>query len=477
MAGSNGFARTQSFRGVDETVAAPQTVHIAIVYHEKGTITAYRNGQPYGRAYSGGVARFDAGEGYAIFGVRHFPPSANRMLRGAIDRARLYDRALNAAEVAASADAEYTAISDAEFRTALAPRERDEWSRLRFELDQLQQQLARLKDPEVYAVTPKPPEATHVLHRGNPNEPREAVNAGGIASLQGVKADFGLSDKANDADRRRKLAAWITDQHNPLFARVMVNRLWHYHFGVGLVDTPNDFGFNGGRPSHPELLDWLASELIRSGWSVKHVQRLIVNSATFRQSSRLNPAAAKIDSGDRLLWRKSPQRLDAETLRDTLLALSGELDSSVGGPGFYEFTTYVRNSQFYEIQDAVGPSFLRRSLYRTWVRSARSQLLDVFDCPDPSTKTPQRAVTTTPLQALSLLNNSFVLRAADACALNIRKTAGEDVRKQVDYLFERAFNRSPDASELPACEAMVTKYGLPAMCRVVFNSSELLYVD
>jgi len=257
----------------------------------------------------------------------------------------------------------------------------------------------------------------------------------------------------------------------------MVNRLWHYHFGVGLVDTPNDFGFNGGRPSHPELLDSLASELIRSGWSIKHVQRLIVHSATYRQASQLNPASAKVDAGNRLLWRKSPQRLDAETLRDTLLALSGELDSSVGGPGFYEFTTYVRNSQFYDMHDVVGPSFQRRTIYRTWVRSARSQLLDVFDCPDPSTKTPQRAVTTTPLQALSLLNNSFVLRAADACAASIRTTAGDDVHNQVDQLFQRAFNRTPESGELTACEAMARQYGLAALCRVVFNSNEFVYVD
>ncbi len=498
MSGSDGNSRTQSFQGSDENVVIPQTIHLAIVYTNNGTVKAYRNGQPYGKSYtSRGTARFSPGESYVSFGVRHSPPGDSQLLRGqllrgqllrgqllrgqllrgAIDRARLYDRALSAEEVAASAGVEYTAIDDAELLAALAPSQRGEWSELRFEFDQLRQQQARLKDAEVYAVSPREPEATHILHRGNPGDAREAVTAGGIASLQGVNAQFGLDGQASDADRRRRLAAWIADEHNPLFARVLVNRLWHYHFGVGLVDTPNDFGFNGGRPSHPELLDWLAGELIHSGWSIKHVQRLIVNSDTYRQSSQLRAAAAKIDAGNRLLWRKSPQRLDAETLRDTLLALSGELDSSLGGPGFYEFTTFVRNSQFYELQDAVGPSFARRTIYRTWVRSARNQMLDVFDCPDPSTKAPQRAVTTTPLQALSLLNNSFVLRTAESCAMCIRSTAGNDVRQQVVGLFQRTFSRAPDGDELAACELMVREYGLAALCRVVFNSSELLYVD
>jgi hypothetical protein len=478
MSGSNSFTRTQNFQGSDEQVVSPQTVHVAIVYGEDGKTTAYRNGQPYGKPYTAGSAvRFTAGKSYLTFGVRHLPIRDDRLLRGAIDRARLYDRALTAEEVAASAGADYTAINDDDLRAAMSPVERDSWAQLKFEFEQLQQQQARLKDATVHAVQPQQPETTHVLHRGNPNDPREFVTAGGIASLRGVNAEFGLDDKAGDAARRSHLAAWITDQHNPLFARVMVNRLWHYHFGVGLVETPNDFGFNGGRPSHPELLDWLASELVRSGWSVKHVQRLIVNSATYRQSSQFSAAAAKIDAGNRLLWRKTPQRLDAETLRDTLLALSGELDTSLGGPGFYEFTTYVRNSQFYDMQDAVGASFQRRTIYRTWVRSARSQFLDVFDCPDPSTKAPQRAVTTTPLQALSLLNNSFVLRAADSCALSVRAEAGDDPDQQVSQLFERAFNRQPASEEQAACTALVRKHGLAALCRVIFNSNELLYVD
>jgi hypothetical protein len=293
----------------------------------------------------------------------------------------------------------------------------------------------------------------------------------------GSSADFGLPADCGDSDRRRRLADWICNERNPLFSRVIVNRLWQHHFGVGLVDTPNDFGFNGGRPSHPQLLDWLADELVRSGWSLKRVQRILVLSATYRQSGRIRPEPQRIDANNRLLWRKSPQRLEAETLRDSLLVLAGELNHSMHGPGFYDFTTFTSNSQFYELRDPDGPVFQRRSIYRTWVRSGRSPFLDVFDCPDPSTKTPQRAVTTTPLQALSLRNNSFALRMADRFAERVAREAGPEVNRQVRQAIELAFGRSPDSEEQHLCTTLVREHGLSALCRVLMNSSELLYVD
>jgi len=478
LAGSNNFARTRELNADSEQVYAPRSVHVAVTYGADGSIQFYRDGRPYGESYRiPSVQLFDADKAFVAFGIRHFPPGGSRMLHGAIDRARLYDRALSPAEIAASAGIESNYVEEREIDAQLSAVERAECANLRFERTQLREDQARIADRKVYAVKPGQPEETHLLNRGNPGEPRELVTAGGIASLRPLKAEFGLDEKASDADRRAALAYWLTDVHNPLFARVMVNRLWHYHFGVGLVDTPNDFGFNGGRPSHPELLDWLAAELIRSGWSMKHVQRLIVHSATYRQASRSSPTAMKIDAGNRLLWRFTPQRLDAETLRDSILEVAGKLEANVGGPGYYDFTTYVRNSQFYDMRDPAGPTFERRTIYRTWGRSARSQLLDVFDCPDPSTKAPQRAVTTTPLQALSLSNNSFVLRMAEACADTIRREVGPEARSQVRQLFERAYGRSPAAEESRDCEALVGQYGLAALCRVVFNSNEFLYVD
>lgn len=478
MAGSNGFVRTQSFSGTEETEAARKPVHVAIVYGKDGTITGYRDGQVYGEPYkSSGPAMFKAGESQVIFGLRHTPPGGNRFLTGTIDRARLYDRALSPAEVAASAGTTSDYIPEAEIVASLSSGQQLERSQLLFEREQLQSQHARYNESTVYAVAPRPPETSHVLLRGNTTQQGEVVAAGGVASLVGVDADFELSADAPDADRRKNLAAWITDRNNPLFARVLVNRLWHYHFGVGLVDTPNDLGFNGGRPTHPELVDYLAHELIASDWSMKSIHRLIVTSATYRQSSRFDAEQAAIDAGNRFLWRKTPQRLEAETIRDTILAISGELNPTMYGPGYHDFRTFVFNSQFYEMLDPVGATFNRRSLYRTWVRSGRNQFLDVFDCPDPSAQAPKRAVTTTPLQALSMLNNSFVLRMADRFANHIEGSAEANTKAQSREAYHHAFGRAPSASELEATEAYIQQHGLPAFCRVIFNSNEFLYVD
>jgi hypothetical protein len=327
-----------------------------------------------------------------------------------------------------------------------------------------------------YAVAPQTPGVSRVLVRGNPASLGEAVQPGGVAAL-GPQAKFDLPADAPDAPRRTRLADWISDRNNPLFARVMANRLWHHHFGMGLVDTPNDFGFNGGRPSHPELLDFLAGELLRGNWSLKTLHRLIVTSATYRQASHFNAEAAAIDAGNRLLWRKNPSRLEAEALRDTMLAVAGELNLQMGGPGYRDFTTYIRNTQFYEMQDPVGWEYQRRTVYRTWIRSGRSGLLDVFDCPDPSTKTPRRAVTVTPLQALALMNNSFVLRTSEQFARRIGRDAGADPARQVRRAYQLAFAREPDSDELATVESFVAAHGLTELCRVLFNSNEFLYVD
>ena len=295
---------------------------------------------------------------------------------------------------------------------------------------------------------------------------------------------------------------------------MIANRLWHYHFGIGIVDTPNDFGFNGGRPTHPDLLDWLASELIaptsnpvasggrqppgasvgaepssatppapplrRGGngnWSLKHLHRLIVTSATYCQSSAPNPQAQKIDAANRLLWRRNPQRLEAEALRDTMLVVAGEFNPQMGGPGFQDFRTFTFNSQFYEPIDPVGFEFNRRTMYRTWVRSGRNEFLDVFDCPDPSTTAPRRAVTTTPLQALALLNSSFTFRMAERLAARAERDAADDLDSRIVYLYRLAFNRAPVAEELAAAKRHAAQHGLAALCRVVFNSNEFLYID
>jgi hypothetical protein len=479
MAGSNGFVRTQSFGGPEEIDVTNRVVHFAIVYRADGTIVGYRDGKPYGTAYqSGGLATYEAGTAQILFGLRHGTSAGgNRMLRGAIDAAQLYDRALTDAEVAASAEFSAFGVTIEQTLAALTPAERNQLSELRRHADQLAAARATVRPLSVYAATPRPATVEHVLLRGNPAAISDAVAPGGIAALTGESADFGLPADASDADRRRELVDWLTSPDNPIFARTIVNRVWHYHFGTGLVDTPNDLGFNGGRPSHPELIDWLASEFIRSGYQLKTLHRLILTSATYRQSSRYRDAAAQIDAGNRLLWRKNPLRLEAESIRDTTLAIAGVLNEELGGPGFRDFETFTRNTQFYEMQDKAGPEFNRRSVYRTWVRSGRNQFLDAFDCPDPSAKAPKRAVTVTPLQALALLNNSFVLRMAGRLAERVEREAGAEADAQVDLLFRLAFGRTATLDDHVTIIPFIVEYGLVEFCRVMLNSNEFLYVD
>ncbi|MDG2130948.1 MAG: PSD1 and planctomycete cytochrome C domain-containing protein [Fuerstiella sp.] len=329
----------------------------------------------------------------------------------------------------------------------------------------------------VYAVKPGSADVTYVLARGNPAVRGEVVTPGGVAAIAAANSTFGLTADSPDAARRRALAEWITQEQNPLFARVIVNRLWHYHFSAGLVATPNDFGFNGGRPSHPELLNWLASELISSGWSLKHIHRLIVTSATYRQSSRHRPECAAVDADNRLLWRKSPVRLEAEALRDSILSVTGQLNLQYGGAPYRDFTTHVKNTQFYTMTDPDSPDVYRRTVYRTWIRSGRNHLLDAFDCPDPSTTAPKRAVTTTPIQALTLMNNSFVLRMADRFAERVTRDAGTDISTQASRVYQLAYSRSPNGDEASRPEQFIKNHGLPALCRVVLNSNEFIHVD
>jgi hypothetical protein len=476
MAGSDTFQRTQDVGGAVEADAKDRAVHVAIAYHSDGTIALYRDGKPYGTPYkSSGPLTFSAGKAKVVFGLRHFPPGGNRMLSGAIEAAHLYDRALTPIEIERSAAVKEAFIEA--FNEAITPAEQKRRVAIQAEISKLATAIPRSKNLSTYAVKPRNPGVAHVLLRGNPATVGEPVAANGIESLVGLEADFGLLAEASDADRRRRLAEWITEPTNPLFARVIGNRLWHHHFGVGLVETPNDFGFNGGRPSHQELIDFLARELIHRNWSVKSLHRLIVTSATYRQSSRYVPASAAVDADNRLLWRKSPQRLEAESLRDTVLSVSGELNQQMGGPGYRDFETFTKNTQFYTMTDPVGPEFNRRSVYRTWLRSGRNRMLDVFDCPDPSTKTPKRAVTVTPLQALTLMNNSFVLRMSDRFADRLQSEVGDDVHDLVRRAYQLAYNRNPDEEESNDAVSFVAAHTLSDFCRVIINSNEFLHVD
>jgi hypothetical protein len=346
----------------------------------------------------------------------------------------------------------------------------------------LESVIRLLQGGPAHTTVPRQPGPWHVLARGNFRRPGKVVAAGGIAAVAGVSPDWQLPENAPEAERRKALARWIADPHNPLTPRVIVNRLWGHHFGQGLVRTPSDFGFQGGKPSHPELLDWLAGQLVHPdegpAWSLKRIQRLIVTSAAFQQSSRPVPKAARVDAECRLVWRRPAQRLEAEVFRDAVLAVSGEIDLRLGGPGYRDFkVSSAGDNETYTVFDAVGGEFRRRSLYRTWVRTGTSHLLDLLDCPDPSLTTPKRSVTSTPLQGLALLNNPFMEHYAERFAERLRREAPGGTAAQVRRAYALAFARPPAAEELAFAERFISAHGLGQFCLVLLNANEFMYVD
>ncbi|MFT5130421.1 MAG: hypothetical protein ACI8W8_004052, partial [Rhodothermales bacterium] len=475
MAGSNSFRRYKSFAGSDET-ETEKLVHVAITYAADGSITGYRNGAPYGKAYKTSLQKYAAGTSELVFGLRHGKVGGNRMFKGTIARARLYDRVLTAAEVTTSAEASGVVISVEDLVAQLSPAQRERRAAINRQIQQAQATLDGRKPGKVWTVTPIRAATVKVLSRGDVRREGEVVAPRGLPAIQTINADFGLNPDAPDKERRVKLAHWITDPKNPLFARVIVNRVWHYHFGAGIVSTPNDFGFSGSQPTHPQLLDWLAADLQANDWSLKHLHRVIVGSATYRQSSAVNAEAAAIDASNRFLWRKSPARLEGEALRDSMLWIAGKLDAAVGGKGYRDMREYkFKGSHFYDPIPQTESEQFRRTIYRFSPRGAKRTMLDTFDCPDPSALTPNRAETTTPLQSLALMNNAFVLRMANALAERLQ-AHDSAVEAQVRQLFRLAYGREAESKDLHRAAPFIEKHGLPAYCRVVFNSNELLYV-
>ena len=257
-----------------------------------------------------------------------------------------------------------------------------------------------------------------------------------------------------------------------------MNRVWSYHFGRGLVDTPNDFGNMGSAPTHPELLDWLAGEFLAHGQSLKWLHRQILLSATYRQSCASREDYARLDSGNQFLWRMNRDRLDAEAMRDSLLQLSGRLDLTMGGPGYdlFEFKDDYSPHYYYDKYNPDDAPTWRRSVYRAIVRSVPDPLLETLDCADPGQSVPVRNTTITALQALSLLNNPFPLRMAERLASRLELLAGSR-SEQIDWAFRLVCLRYPTAAERAEFLAHATKYGLVNACRLLLNSNEFTFLD
>ena len=467
--GSENFVRTRDLGGAEENGNESRPVHMAIVYESDGDIAVYRNGQSYGTKYKPGskAITYNEGETRVLLGKRH-TGGGSAYFKGAIIEASIYKRALTSEEIRSLYHA--SAFKEARFHHA----EEELVKKLKTELALLKKQLNN-KLPVTYAGTRVQPEPTRLLKRGEVTRPAEVTPPGSFSTFATNLPRFELSANAPEAERRKALAEWIASPQNPLTARAMVNRIWQHHFGEGLVSTPNDFGNAGGEPTDPALLDWLASMFIEEGWSIKKMHKLIMTSAAYKQSSAFNKDASK--KGDGLPWRFPPRRLSAEEIRDSLLAISGELNTAQGGPSFKPFDEIKFSSSTYMPKDKIGPEFNRRSIYRMNVNSGKDPMLDVFDCPDPSVKTPRRNVTTTPLQALALMNNSFVQRQAEITARKAENRHGNDQRAAITELYLRTLGRAPTKQEADKALEFTKSQSLKSLAWALFNSTEFLYVQ
>jgi Protein of unknown function (DUF1553)/Protein of unknown function (DUF1549)/Planctomycete cytochrome C len=344
----------------------------------------------------------------------------------------------------------------------------------------------RLSVPHAMAVTDKGRDfpACHLLLRGDAYHPGEEVKPGFVCALPDGTTDIGAaSPTAPTTGRRRALAEWLVSPQNPLTARVWVNRVWRQHFGRGLVNSPSNFGISGELPSHPELLDWLACTFAHNGWKLKPLHRLMLLSSTYQQTSDIRDTAYRADPQDKYYWRMPTRRLEAEAIRDTLLNVAGTLNLAMGGPPVYPpIDPSLRADTFQgpNWQDGEdGPSTWRRSVYVKVKRSTLLPQLEVFDCPEITYTVAQRNVTTTPLQALTLLNDPLILRQAGLFAERLKKECGNDPRKQVDHAYRLAFSRAPTSQEMNLSLAFLQKRGptgLQDFCHALFNLNEFVYV-
>lgn len=346
------------------------------------------------------------------------------------------------------------------------------------------------------------PVATNVLIRGNAGTPGDEVQPAFLPVLTTESPK--LPEQAADGKstgRRRVLAEWIAAADNPLTARVFVNRLWHYHFGRGIVASPSDFGHTGSRPSHPELLDWLAADFIAGGWKLKRMHKLIMMSRAYRQSSRAtNVKAAEADPDNALVWRQNMRRLEAEAIRDSILAVSGKLNPAMGGRGIFPalspevLSTQSRPGAGWDKSSPEERS--RRSVYIFVKRTLTVPMMDTFDQPTPDTPDPARKTTTIAPQALILLNSAFMNEQASAFAERLLNEAGNEPAAQIERAYRLAVSRKPTSRELAIAigylqqqqqrwqelaenaEAdQAQRHALQALCKAILNLNEFVYVD
>ena len=340
-----------------------------------------------------------------------------------------------------------------------------------------------------FVETDANPAVHHLLKRGQHGQPGAEAQPGAIAAISTSKNTFTIHSRPLgqvSTGRRTAFAKWVTSPENPLFARVIVNRIWQQHFGTGIVATADNLGASGAKPSHPELLDFLAAEFVASNWSIKAMHRLILTSSVYRQCSEPRTKLDPTDPDNRLLARYPLRRLDAEAIRDAMLHVSGELDARAGGP-------YVPSKRSptgtIEIAETADGAF-RRSIYLQQRRTQVVTFLQLFDSPSVVTTCGKRTPSTVPLQSLALLNSEFALARAKAFAVRLARDAGDDTVKRIDRAFRLACGRPPLEDERAVCEKFVEKQreiyakekdadsrAWTDLCQMVFASNAFLYVD
>jgi cytochrome c553 len=323
------------------------------------------------------------------------------------------------------------------------------------------------------------PVVTHVFHRGSPENPRDVVLPGAPKILAG---ELGVGNNASGLARRSRFAKWVADTSNPLTARVMANRIWQHVFGAGLVVTGGDFGRAGSLPSHPELLDWISAEFSKpdrpegTAWSMKEFIRLLVTSDAFRRSSQPTEQGMNRDATSSLLWRFPPRRVEAEVIRDGILLASGKLDRKLGGRS-YRIHNVKKTYAQWEVVNNHGPETWRRMIYQERMRRVDDRIFTAFDFPDCGQVRAKRPVSTTPLQALNLMNSDFVVEQSALIAERAKKElVGCGPEVLVRRCFSLLLGRQPDAAELMACVQVAKARGLPIVCRALINSNEFAFL-
>jgi hypothetical protein len=354
----------------------------------------------------------------------------------------------------------------------VSPEQQETLAGLLADLRSAQARKTRLAaGPQVYGAVFSTPEPTWLINRGDPMQRVETVPPSAPAAL----GNWSLGNNSQEPDARIALARHLTDPGHPLTARVIVNRVWQHHFGTGLVTTPSDFGKMGSRPSHPELLDWLAAEFLRTGGSLKRLHRLILESNTFRQANTPRAECIARDADTRLLWRFPPRRLDAEAIRDSILTVAGTLNRKMGGVGF-DFFNQKGGLSDYTPHETFPTEGLRRMIYATKIRMQSVEIFGAFDCPDAGQMKPTRSRSITPIQSLGLMNSPFVNHQASLFANRIRHDAGTNLETQVTLAMDHALGRPASPGELLSLKELAGEHGLEQVCRVLFNANEFVHI-